>query len=1238
MANIINSINFNDDNIYTFSLPYGVCSTAADTVAKEVTVDNFSLEEGATVIVKFTYANSIASPTLNVNGTGAKPIYRYETTAASTDTSTTGWRAGAVQLFVYDGTGWIRDFWENTTYSNVGLGQGYATCPTAAATVAKTVSLSSYALSTGGIVSIRFTNGNTVSSPTLNINSKGAKSIYYNGAALTDTTMIEAGDIVTFIYSSQYHIISINKAGVGGTGISVDGYTINHSNSVTAGSVGSAQSPSHGGTFAIPKITYDAQGHITAASTVNVTLPTASDTKNTAGSTNSSSKLFIIGATSQAANPQTYSHDTAYIGTDGCLYSNNTKVSVDGHTHSYAGSSTAGGSATSAVKLDSSAGSATQPVYFSSGKPVACTYTLAKSVPSNAVFTDTTYSEATSSTAGLLSSSDKAKLDTIASSADAVSFSQSLTSGTKVGTITINGTDTILYAPTNTDTHYTTGLIVGASSTATSNAAASNGSVYLNVLDNTTVRASHKITGSGATTVTSDANGVITISSTNTAYTLSSFGITATAAELNILDGVTATTKEINYLSGVTSEIQDQLNGKAASSHGTHVTFSSTAPAMNGTAAVGSATTVSRSDHVHPTDTSRAAASHNHSASNITSGTLSVSRGGTGTTTFTSGQVLIGNGTDAIATRAIDTTTGGTSGSTSLITSGAVYSGLATKAASSHTHSYLPLSGGTLTTSAFYGLTVKRSDANGSAISFANSKTTLGGAGFLSTSTFAVSSGTTTAGNIFLADTTSATFPGIVTATRFIGALFGNATSASKVNNALSVFVVTSPSETTSSYTYDGSAAKSIIVTDTKNTAGSSNSSSKLFLVGATSQTTSSVTYSHDTVYVGTDGHLYSDSKQVVNLSGTQALTNKTYNGYTLAAACAKTYVDSSSASAISTGTSLVTERDVYYGLPKINGVKTYTSNTNIYAPTSAGTNGQMLVSSGSTPTWKNVSDTILDLVYPVGSIYISTANVNPSTFIGGSWEAFGTGRTLVGVDPDDDSFSTSELTGGEKYHTLTLSEIPSHSHTVNSHTHAISITSGNNSVGHTHSVSGTSGTVSSDHTHTYSGNTGAVSANHTHSFSASATTTTNKHRHNAPHNLASFSGSGTAYAHLYNANNGTTAKYTNRYTGYNEHSHTVSVSGSTGGISANHSHGFSGTTSGISANHSHTISFTSGGISANHTHTVSGTSGAATPATDSKGGSSSHNNMQPYITVYMWKRIASIDIEESLDPTIPLG
>lgn len=59
------------------------------------------------------------------------------------------------------------------------------------------------------------------------------------------------------------------------------------------------------------------------------------------------------------------------------------------HTHSYAGSTSVGGSANSAIKLDTSAGSTTQPIYFSGGKPVACTYTLGKSVPSNAVFTDT---------------------------------------------------------------------------------------------------------------------------------------------------------------------------------------------------------------------------------------------------------------------------------------------------------------------------------------------------------------------------------------------------------------------------------------------------------------------------------------------------------------------------------------------------------------------------------------------------------------------------------------------------------------------------------------------------------------------------------------------------------------------------------------------------------------------------------------------------------------------------------
>lgn len=70
------------------------------------------------------------------------------------------------------------------------------------------------------------------------------------------------------------------------------------------------------------------------------------------------------------------------------------------HTHNYAGSSYAGGSANSAVKLDTAtAGSATKPVYISGGKPVACTHSLGKDVPANAVFTDHTYANMTAATA-----------------------------------------------------------------------------------------------------------------------------------------------------------------------------------------------------------------------------------------------------------------------------------------------------------------------------------------------------------------------------------------------------------------------------------------------------------------------------------------------------------------------------------------------------------------------------------------------------------------------------------------------------------------------------------------------------------------------------------------------------------------------------------------------------------------------------------------------------------------------
>ena len=130
-----------------------------------------------------------------------------------------------------------------------------------------------------------------------------------------------------------------------------------------------------------------------------------------------------------------------------------------GPEYRYARSSSVGGSATSAVRLDSGAtGSETKPIYWTSGgKPAACTYSLNADVPANALFTDT---------------------------------------------------------------HYNAKLIVANSATATTNTSESlSGAVYLNVIEDGAVRSSHKITAGSDVTIVTDTSGNITISSSDTKYT-----------------------------------------------------------------------------------------------------------------------------------------------------------------------------------------------------------------------------------------------------------------------------------------------------------------------------------------------------------------------------------------------------------------------------------------------------------------------------------------------------------------------------------------------------------------------------------------------------------------------------------------------------------------------------------------------------------------------------------------------
>lgn len=201
----------------------GICSTAADQRAKSPIVDgNFVLRKGVRVAIKFTNTNTYSSSTdnpitLNVNNTGAKNIW-YNTTHSGSGNTGTNTRiygeANRTFTYMYDGTYWV---WlgcgyEADTVDPRSLGFGLGTCDTAAATAAKVVTLASYNLRTGGYVTVKFTY-DVPANATMNINSKGAKAIYYRGAAIT-AGKIKAGDRATFVYNgTQYELVSNDRWG-----------------------------------------------------------------------------------------------------------------------------------------------------------------------------------------------------------------------------------------------------------------------------------------------------------------------------------------------------------------------------------------------------------------------------------------------------------------------------------------------------------------------------------------------------------------------------------------------------------------------------------------------------------------------------------------------------------------------------------------------------------------------------------------------------------------------------------------------------------------------------------------------------------------------------------------------------------------------------------------------------------------------------------------------------------------
>lgn len=223
-----------------------------------------------------------------------------------------------------------------------------------------------------------------------------------------------------------------------------------------------------------------------------------------------------------------------------------------------------------------------------------------------------------------------------------------------------------------------------------------------------------------------------------------------------------------------------------------------------------------------------------------------------------------------------------------------------------------------------------------------------------------------------------------------------------------------------------------------------------------------------------------------------------------------------------------------------------------------------------SSKRWKINGVDLLSVIYPIGSIYMSVNSTSPAELFGGTWEQI-KDTFLLGIG----TIYTSDITGGEINHTLSSEELPSHTHSIGAHNHGLN--------GHTHSVGA--------HSHGLNG--------HTHSIPSlgGSTNWTGDHSHTLGGKYSN--GSGSEWAYKYDGGRNDVTRWTSTTGG---HSHSITTNSATSG-------GNSGSTANSSA-------FNSGGNSGSTANSSVFNSGSA-------GGGVAHNNMPPYLAVYVWKRTA---------------